>query len=672
MFEIGTDLGLFLKGTLAATWTNGMVLCIVVVWLAAVACAWNGWKRGQKYVEYAPGLMTSLGIFGTFVGIVVGLMNFNINLNAIDTSIAHLLDGLKTAFITSVAGLFGAITFHFLDATFFDARRQRNQETHEATPDDIHAVLGKQLEVLGNMHTSLAGSEEGSLVGQIKLLKSDVKDFNAIVQRNQQQFQERLWKEFHGFAEMLAESATKQVIQALENVVKDFNKNLTEQFGENFKALDASVKKMVDWQIEYKTQMETMAGQYQQSVDSLVETRAAVSGIWEECKQIPIVMAELQSVLQVNQHQIQELGRHLDAFAGVRDKAVEAVPTIHARLEEIGNQLVEGSENMHAVLLQGATGFQDSVNATNSAMTGMATTVGQEAEKLVTLLDDSTTGFGNTVRDSLARLEGSSKEVHEGFGRLVGDIATHSGRVHAEMEASIGKVHQSVQHITEHMTAHEQRLVEQIAGSNRIVQQGIDRIAGELGTHADTLRQRMEAGVQTLDGGIRKMAEEMDAHARRMHQDLSKSGEALSTEVGRMGQELAAHTAKLREQMAGVVQEYETETGRVLQSFQGFGKQLEQETQRVTDAVMQQVRVSAEKTMANVVAQIDAAGSKATDTINAELRAMDRARTEELNRVISDLGSALTSITKRFADDYSRFTTIMTDYQKRTTDSLRQ
>lgn len=66
----------------------------------------------------------------------------------------------------------------------------------------------------------------------------------------------------------MAKGATEQIIDALRQVIIDFNQNLTEQFGENFKALDASVKKLVEWQGNYKTQIEQMSEQYQQSVES--------------------------------------------------------------------------------------------------------------------------------------------------------------------------------------------------------------------------------------------------------------------------------------------------------------------------------------------------------------------------------------------------------------------
>ena len=40
---------------------------------------------------------------------------------------------------------------------------------------------------------------------------------------------------------MMSKLATEQVIAALKTVIQDFNNNLAEQFGENFKQLNTAV-----------------------------------------------------------------------------------------------------------------------------------------------------------------------------------------------------------------------------------------------------------------------------------------------------------------------------------------------------------------------------------------------------------------------------------------------
>ncbi|WP_428354533.1 MotA/TolQ/ExbB proton channel family protein [Methyloprofundus sp.] len=71
--------------------------------------------KSPSYVNYSATLLTSLGILGilgTFIGIVVGLLEFNAE--DIDGSIGLLLAGLKTAFITSLVGMSASIIFKVL------------------------------------------------------------------------------------------------------------------------------------------------------------------------------------------------------------------------------------------------------------------------------------------------------------------------------------------------------------------------------------------------------------------------------------------------------------------------------------------------------------------------------------------------------------------------------
>ncbi|BAQ62924.1 putative membrane protein [Geminocystis sp. NIES-3708] len=64
-------------------------------------------------VYYAPTLLTALGILGTFLGIFLGLQEIGIsginNTQSLLDSSTKLLEGMKTAFSTSLAGMSGAI-----------------------------------------------------------------------------------------------------------------------------------------------------------------------------------------------------------------------------------------------------------------------------------------------------------------------------------------------------------------------------------------------------------------------------------------------------------------------------------------------------------------------------------------------------------------------------------
>jgi len=70
-------------------------------------------KKGM--VSIIPGVLTGLGILGTFVGLSFGLQNFNTgNAEAITNSIAPLMDGIKIAFHTSIYGMVFSLIFNFV------------------------------------------------------------------------------------------------------------------------------------------------------------------------------------------------------------------------------------------------------------------------------------------------------------------------------------------------------------------------------------------------------------------------------------------------------------------------------------------------------------------------------------------------------------------------------
>lgn len=408
--------------------TNIFIWAVIIVFCSAWWCDHK--NIHSKFREYAPTLMGALGILGTFIGIIIGLLNFNTE--SIDTSIPVLLGGLKTAFITSIVGMFFAILFNGLDAFFFANKRSiletANPET--VTPEHIHQELKQQNQHLEKLISGMIGSEDGSLVAQIKLLRGEVNDASRTQTLNYTSFSNKLWEQLKQFSDLMAKGATEQIIDALRQVILDFNSNLTEQFGENFKALDSSVKKLVDWQQNYKNQVDQMGEQYQQSVESLVETRTAVAGIWEECKEIPLAMSELRNVLQVNQHQINELSLHLETFATIRDKATNILPEIQSKMNEVGEllklgatnvsasleqtsqQILDNADSMRVVLDEGTEGFRQSVAQTQQAFALMAHDVSNSSESLTGTLGKTIIEMKQSGDEFLKSLNNHSKELH--------------------------------------------------------------------------------------------------------------------------------------------------------------------------------------------------------------------------------------------------------------------
>lgn len=69
---------------------------------------------GKRMMELIPDILTSLGILGTFIGLVVGLKNFEpSNYEAMTASVSALVDGIKVAFLTSIYGISLSLVFGY-------------------------------------------------------------------------------------------------------------------------------------------------------------------------------------------------------------------------------------------------------------------------------------------------------------------------------------------------------------------------------------------------------------------------------------------------------------------------------------------------------------------------------------------------------------------------------
>lgn len=66
------------------------------------------------YLELVPDVMTSLGILGTFVGLVWGLRTFDPSgIEVMTSSVTELVNGIKVAFLTSIYGLVFSLVFSY-------------------------------------------------------------------------------------------------------------------------------------------------------------------------------------------------------------------------------------------------------------------------------------------------------------------------------------------------------------------------------------------------------------------------------------------------------------------------------------------------------------------------------------------------------------------------------
>ncbi len=182
------------------------------------------------------GVLQNWGLTGTFIGIFISILYFD-NTNISD-GVESFLGGMKICFLTSITGMIGEL---------YLKHKYSSEVIEGSSLDDVvkainlgnNSLMGGMDSLansMKNLAKSVSGQEEGSLLNQMVLLRSHLSD----------KF-DMLNLEFRQFAKLQAENNTKALVEAIREVIGDFNAKINEQFGENFKELNNAVGDLVTW-----------------------------------------------------------------------------------------------------------------------------------------------------------------------------------------------------------------------------------------------------------------------------------------------------------------------------------------------------------------------------------------------------------------------------------------
>lgn len=519
-----------LNSTTANTLTEIFLWMMLLVFFASLF--WKKKGRHSTFLQYTPTLLTSLGILGTFAGIIIGLLSFDPN--NIDESISLLLSGLKTAFITSLAGMALSIVFKAtVSSGFIDPTIKKGEIPEEVSAKDIFTVMQQQADAIGSLKKTIGGDDDSSLIGQLKLLRSDLSDnskqsqksitqiaeslteISQITKNNTEQFsafENKLWIKFQDFADMLSKSATEQVIEALKQVIVDFNNNLIEQFGENFEALNHACHELVTWQDNYKHQLTDMSLQYKEGVTAITHTQASVAAISEDAKSIPQSMSNLREVMEANQHQIAELDRHLVAFADVRDRAVEAVPEIKAQIQLAVEGVAHASDQLARGINDSAEHYRDTVDQTRAALTESAQATANSTEEIREHMNAAISDIDSHMRNLLIELQEGGRELNESFKTASSELITQSSSVTESFAKDINTMKENLSRSIETAAQEHSRNAEKIFASlektieqtlsntGESVTKQVDMIDKALGEEISKVMQSMGSALASISG----------------------------------------------------------------------------------------------------------------------------------------------------------------------------
>ena len=372
-----------------------LIYCIIILFSPY-------WFRNRFSKSQLSNLTLTLGITGTFIGIFLGLLEFDTT--NIETSVVDLLDGLKIAFLTSITGLITSIVVKISPGIW--------GVIVPVDDNNIEAELISTLKELSNntisfqksindLSHSIAGDSETSLSTQILKLRD----------QNQSGF-EKMNKSFEDFAEKVVADNTQSLIDALTDVMKDFNSKINEQFGENFKELNSAVKDMLTWQKAYKDQINELVSTYSTISESIKEIDITLENSASNHKKIILSNEKLIEM-------VKDFSSMVDSFGELGEKASESLPLIEERLDLIvtktANHIDESLDSISLNYDKFSEKQQEIVESYNRNISEMI----EQNKERIQLLDKE---LGNELEKSLESLGSSLSTLSSKFVEDYGPI----------------------------------------------------------------------------------------------------------------------------------------------------------------------------------------------------------------------------------------------------------
>ena len=527
------------------------------------------WKKSwHTHTNTAASILTIIGVFGTFIGIFVGLQSFDIK--NIETSIPGLLEGLKLAFLTSLVGIASALFLKCISLfqTTVDTSGETIDKLASSLAETLKSVetsgeinLRTQLVALNNtietvgrdtitilhgiksdlitIQTSLTDGRNEAIthLQELKTTFSDKHDVltstvlekhDALANLQEEEGrqtreeltsiqvtltngqkdictqlenltisfsdkQDSLITQFQEFSKNVAESvaklATDELIDALKTVIEDFNAKITEQFGENFKQLNEAVGRTVEWQEQYRQQMDELADEFRLAAQSIEISRKSVESIAESSNDIVVRSNSIVDCAEKLDPILHTLNNQLEAFSELRQNALNAFPLIE-------NQLTELTTGFSDAVQTAIDNSHKSMKQQHDALTEHSDLLKLTVVNTSNELKEFTTRFSESVETSIKSVETSINQAHNSMNLQRNVLSNQL----SEIEELVGKVTQQVQETinTSQSSMNHQRqelviLTQQLQGNFREFER--------------TLESELTNSLQNLTGHLTSLSE---------------------------------------------------------------------------------------------------------------------------------------------------------------------
>lgn len=497
------------------------IILIVAIWAAFYIYKRNSENNNEHLFDFIPHLFPTLGILFTFLGIAIGLWNFDSN--DIEKSIPELMNGLKTAFLVSIFGVALLVLFSF----WTNIKRKRLEE---GVLSEETIAIQKLTEVLIELKKDLSSTDENGNVIKPGNVLRDIYEESKKQSNSLQTFSTDLALTISAGFEQILNNPTEGVVAELklvkaeiENLGKKLQDPATDMTQNIVKELQESMGKMIE---EFKTsmsgdtknEMERLAGLLGQAGGSLTDfpskLQVMTDNLNENFRGLQDVVKQIsQQTLSQSEQSTNEMRKQVEEMSEILKNKVGDLQAGQETLLTKQSQNLQVSDSL-------LSAFNTSIEKMNGLSNGVTETI-TKLNQAQSDLERVIATFRNISQDVNAS---SSK-----FGESQLTFSKYSNEFLQNNSSTIQEIQKSLSAAKEVSTDYAQKF--------DIIEKGLQEIFSKINNglkdYQTTVSQSLETFLGKYTEHLTKTAESLAAASSKQEDILEELTEQLSKLNGR-------------------------------------------------------------------------------------------------------------------------------------------
>lgn len=375
--------------------------------------------------ELVPGRLTAIGVLGTFVGLTHGLFNLDIATDeGVKSSIELLMDGMGTAFWSSIAGIAASLVWAAMDR----GRLYKTEKVILRFQNRLQTLL--PYEELDSLLRRMANDQREHLES-FKKFASDVlipQIVDGLADSVRPHFQQTA-----ELVERLGNQSVENQTRTLNHMVTHIVEQFTSAFGGQINELADTMKELSEWQKATKQELsdllEEIQTQAQLQHEVLQHANGMLTGVtelsaalFEELQKFQSTMGTIQDSVQTTAHSftlvVHELEEARNHTVAEMQKLIDAQQASVGALGQLSAELQQQSERLER--LSGAT---------NEQISRLSELLHQEVQTAVNHIHSGLSATFRAYDESLAQATTRLREVVHTLYESVMDIPDEANRI---------------------------------------------------------------------------------------------------------------------------------------------------------------------------------------------------------------------------------------------------